>query len=410
MRSTFENGSELSTRDRLIKSAVNEIHQKGYRKTQVEAITRAAGVSYRTFYIYFKNKNDLLVQVYKDLGLPFSNYIENPKTWVNSHHLDAFEKPIRHYFVETNPSSGLIRAFSQGLSQNDEILNLFLEELKMTASFFLIRAKSLKRKGLFLGSDENVLTNILAIAIIMPYYLMKMGVIHGDSDEMATSVSHLIFSVLKCKIKMTDKGVKASLKMNNTGKKIIAAAKKEFSKNGYSNASISDIVRVAGCSRAVFYNHFKNKDDLLRYLYRDFISPLNIVDDVFTDFSSGELTSSSENSLDYFIKMSGILYDIFDAMGDLKWAFLQGVYYSDTLGKDIQEFYGKLGRPLVNKLERLKAGGKFLNMNSATAADVIFITMVYMAFMSTTNIIDGPKDEFANTMGKVIYAFFNFNP
>jgi AcrR family transcriptional regulator len=47
---------------------------------------------------------------------------------------------------------------------------------------------------------------------------------------------------------------------------LLVAARQAFEERGYVDASVSDIVRIAGGSRASFYSYFNSKDDALRVL------------------------------------------------------------------------------------------------------------------------------------------------
>lgn len=51
---------------------------------------------------------------------------------------------------------------------------------------------------------------------------------------------------------------------------IIRAAKHEFSRALYSEASINKIIQEAGISRGSFYTYFEDKEDLLKYIMEDF--------------------------------------------------------------------------------------------------------------------------------------------
>ncbi len=51
---------------------------------------------------------------------------------------------------------------------------------------------------------------------------------------------------------------------------ILEAAFHEFSRTPYANASINQIIKEADISRGSFYTYFEDKDDLMRYLVRDF--------------------------------------------------------------------------------------------------------------------------------------------
>lgn len=61
----------------------------------------------------------------------------------------------------------------------------------------------------------------------------------------------------------------SDLKRQETIAKIIATATELFSKYGYHNTQVMDIVRAVGISAGTFYNYFKDKRDLFEHITRD---------------------------------------------------------------------------------------------------------------------------------------------
>lgn len=56
-------------RESILRAAETLFAQKGYRKTRIEDVAEAAEVSVGTVYGYFKNKEELLINVLDDIGL-----------------------------------------------------------------------------------------------------------------------------------------------------------------------------------------------------------------------------------------------------------------------------------------------------------------------------------------------------
>lgn len=56
--------------------------------------------------------------------------------------------------------------------------------------------------------------------------------------------------------------------------KLMIAAKHEFSKETYANASINQIIKEAGISRGSFYMYFEDKEDLYHYLLQHYLESL----------------------------------------------------------------------------------------------------------------------------------------
>jgi AcrR family transcriptional regulator len=61
-----------ATRDRLLAAGMAVLAERGYHAARVDDVARAAGVSHGTFYLYFANKDDLMLglaeQCVDDLG------------------------------------------------------------------------------------------------------------------------------------------------------------------------------------------------------------------------------------------------------------------------------------------------------------------------------------------------------
>jgi len=56
--------ARVAKRERILDAAVVEIARRGYYRTTVSHIARRAGVADGTIYLYFKNKEDVLVSVF----------------------------------------------------------------------------------------------------------------------------------------------------------------------------------------------------------------------------------------------------------------------------------------------------------------------------------------------------------
>lgn len=79
-------------------------------------------------------------------------------------------------------------------------------------------------------------------------------------------------------------------KAQETRKKILEAAKKLITKNGFENVSIEDIARTAGVSTVSFYTYFKRKEDIVDEInQRDFYHLADIVGEMDDNDIVGKL-------------------------------------------------------------------------------------------------------------------------
>jgi AcrR family transcriptional regulator len=70
---------------------------------------------------------------------------------------------------------------------------------------------------------------------------------------------------------------KLDKRREETKEKIIEAACELFSKYGYHNTQVMDIVKAIGMSAGTFYNHFKDKRDLFEQITLDSLENLRIM-------------------------------------------------------------------------------------------------------------------------------------
>ncbi len=59
-------GGGAAKRDRILRSAIRVFSQKGFFNSKVSEIARLAGVADGTIYLYFKNKDDLLISLFEE--------------------------------------------------------------------------------------------------------------------------------------------------------------------------------------------------------------------------------------------------------------------------------------------------------------------------------------------------------
>ena len=66
--SSFSGRGKRTTdkRERILRAAIKVFARKGFYATRVSEIAKAAGVADGTIYLYFKNKDDVLVSIFED--------------------------------------------------------------------------------------------------------------------------------------------------------------------------------------------------------------------------------------------------------------------------------------------------------------------------------------------------------
>ena len=83
--------SAVETKRKLISAGLELIKEKGFDAINVEDITKKAGVAKGTFYVYFKRKEDIVMEISRT---PFGEIAEELEQMENA---ELFDK-LRHYF------------------------------------------------------------------------------------------------------------------------------------------------------------------------------------------------------------------------------------------------------------------------------------------------------------------------
>ncbi|HUF04696.1 MAG TPA: TetR/AcrR family transcriptional regulator [Aridibacter sp.] len=111
-------------RDAICRAAIDLIHKDGFDDTSISKIAKEAGVSPATIYVYFKNKEDLLNEIYlkvkramssatiKDLDEGGDIEEEFRKAWFNFYRY-AVENPVDFAFGEQFANSPLVNRLSR---------------------------------------------------------------------------------------------------------------------------------------------------------------------------------------------------------------------------------------------------------------------------------------------------------
>lgn len=83
--------SAIETKRKLISAGLELIKEKGFDTINVEDITKKAGVAKGTFYVYFKRKEDIVMEISRT---PFGEIADELEQMENA---ELFDK-LRHYF------------------------------------------------------------------------------------------------------------------------------------------------------------------------------------------------------------------------------------------------------------------------------------------------------------------------
>ena len=399
------------TKDILLNAATVEFNQNGYFNTNVDSITKRAGVSHGTFYLYFKNKQDVLSiligQIEEKISKTISDKNHNEE-FLNSKDFESFEQDIRHIVSVILESSGLFKTFIQGMVQNREIFDLFSRISFSIREIFNARIKQKKYGGISSRTDPLILAQIMSIMFYLSIFIYTLGIIQCEPGALVRQISLILFSILN----FDQKSMKARKKKSQirkesiikTKRDLLNIAKEEFSRYGYFETKISDIAQKAGYSRGTFYQYFNDKDDMIQAISNDMFTQMqdkkNIIDFIVADLET--------TSLDELIRASSAVINIFEKYSAFNWTLLQGAFYSDKLNKHYRQLYVQFSKPLQEKINEVQQEGACKGLDPMITAEIILTTASYSVSIFFGGFMHCVKEILAENLGVFLYSLMNY--
>ena len=168
------NGGEK--RDRILRAAVKIFSRKGFFNSKVSEIARAAEVADGTIYLYFRNKDDLLISLFEekmgevvaDVGRRIAvggNALDRLRIFIENH-MDLLEREsglVEVLQVELRQSTKFLKDYTPvKFFEYLEVISDILEEGKGQGIFRSDLNVSVARRAIFGALDELSLTYILS--------------------------------------------------------------------------------------------------------------------------------------------------------------------------------------------------------------------------------------------------------
>lgn len=163
-------------RGRILRAAVTIFSRKGFFNSKVSEIARAASVADGTIYLYFRNKDDLLISLFEEkMGEVVAdvrrriadggNSLEKLKIFIENH-MDLLEREaglVEVLQVELRQSTKFLKNYTPvKFFEYLEIISDILEEGKREGVLRPDLNVSIARRAIFGALDELSLTYILS--------------------------------------------------------------------------------------------------------------------------------------------------------------------------------------------------------------------------------------------------------
>jgi TetR/AcrR family fatty acid metabolism transcriptional regulator len=169
-------GGGTAKRERILRAAIRIFSQKGYFNSKISEIARLAGVADGTIYLYFKNKDDLLISLFEE---KMGEVVADVRARVSdgSGALPRLQIFIRNHMDLLTREAGLIEVIQVELRQSNKFMKeyvpvKFLEYLDIISGILedgkregVIRPDlnvTLARRAIFGALDEISLAYVLS--------------------------------------------------------------------------------------------------------------------------------------------------------------------------------------------------------------------------------------------------------
>jgi TetR/AcrR family transcriptional regulator, fatty acid metabolism regulator protein len=158
--------------EKIIDAAVSVIAEHGYHQSQVSKIAKEAGVADGTIYLYFKNKEDLLISVFNE---KMGTFIERTEAELNSkdNAVEKLKSLIEMHFRQLTADRELSIVTQLELRQSNRQLRAMIGEvLKRYLNLIDTILKEGMEEGVFLSDMD---------------FRLARQMIFGTIDETATN-------------------------------------------------------------------------------------------------------------------------------------------------------------------------------------------------------------------------------
>ena len=159
-------------REAILKAAVRVFAREGFFKSRVEAVAKEAGVATGTTYLYFENKDDILISIFDEEMTPIidemkreiaeqKNAVDKIRTFIRRHLVMVQEQPdmAQLLIVELRQSNKFLHTYSGTKFKEylNIIANIFQEG--QTEGVFRQDITSTIFKQVMFGAVDQISTN-----------------------------------------------------------------------------------------------------------------------------------------------------------------------------------------------------------------------------------------------------------
>lgn len=145
-------GRGETTRQKILDAAQAEIGGRGFAETSIASITRAAGVSQGTFYIYFRSKEDVLRELVLHMGRSLRRHLTEAIAGA-ANRIDAERRGLHAFLVFVRRHPDLYRVVGESQSVDRAIHRRYYMDF---ARSYRIALAGAEKRGDIRAGDADI--------------------------------------------------------------------------------------------------------------------------------------------------------------------------------------------------------------------------------------------------------------
>jgi AcrR family transcriptional regulator len=265
----------ISTRSLILEMAHEVFKEFGYYGASISEIARRCDISMGTIYQYFKNKEQIFLEL-NDSHISQFMQLTSALAIEALNFEERFRKALTLLYDHTRDHF----AFHRILGESELIDRVTISYYESIARFFRDFLREEAQAGNIRGLDPNM----VAYSLIGICYFHSLEWGGGDpqrsTDETVALIHDLVlygingpapwyrpphwdmFTLPEPKPESHGDGQRLT-KGDKTKQQLLQAAESVFARHGFNRTSIAEITRKAGVAQGTFYVHFKSKNDLI---------------------------------------------------------------------------------------------------------------------------------------------------
>lgn len=197
---TFSRKRTVHTLRQILDAAYDLFIEKGYRKTRIGDINKRAGIGHGTFYLYFKNKDDLLRYMLEEFLKDIENINYFATGEIENVQLDDLDniRLITNKAIELfDKFSKMAEVFTQAIMESPSFRDFYISFHNGFAKFIELKIEEMKNMGKCKSVNSEIMSHVLLIAASHTLLMRASGMYREwETSEISETISFLIWNTL----------------------------------------------------------------------------------------------------------------------------------------------------------------------------------------------------------------------